>query len=757
MDTVFNAAIAISSGLYACLLIYVQIKRRQLRVGRLWLSTLVIFAALTDLLLIAQFESISQSFTHGFGLSALIISILAVYGYLVLKDIRDDTTPLPGIWLAISAIWLVGFLISGIITAPIAIGEGDWIVQAIKHPTASAWILLGGFLISSVILLSIALWSFYTASLPEIANRVLFWAVNCFTVLLGCLLMLSGTTTLILLGIITLLVGCAGVIYGSVTYQVFDIRNASNRAIRTTLLVGLTALIVFIALYITNGLNLAQTPESKILLGVIAIIVGSVYVPVRKLLELVIHPIFKGNLTDAGSVTREYSQQISQSVELGALVTAIINTLNKTMRIRRSGLLLVTDTGEGKVELQPMQGSFPELNNLKGVLYKKSPLYQQFATAQAPVSQFEMEFSPKYQDMLEIEHDYFQSLHTSAYAPIIIEGELTGILVCGSKINDSPFYLHDLELLATLANQTGVALRNARLVADLRKLNEDTALLNNGLASANQQMGKLDAVKTDFVTIASHELRTPLAQLRGYTDIMAALNEQGMLDIEKTSGMIDNMRKATERMEELIAAMLDVSQLDVNAMDLRFAQTTIESVVRMAVEPLTDAIKQRKLTLSARGLKGLPSIEADLQRLVQAFRNVVVNAIKFTPDKGRIEVTASLHTPESHNEPPAIMVAITDTGVGISAENIDLIFQKFFRGYDPGLHSTGTYKFMGAGPGLGLTIAKGVIEGHGGKIWAESPGHDEENFLGSTFYILLPLKSPDTIRRVAMEQKSQIN
>lgn len=89
------------------------------------------------------------------------------------------------------------------------------------------------------------------------------------------------------------------------------------------------------------------------------------------------------------------------------------------------------------------------------------------------------------------------------------------------------------------------------------------------------------------MTIASHELRTPLAQLRGYTDIMDALNEQGILDADKTSGMIDNMRKATERMEELIAAMLDVSQLDVNAMDLRFAQTTIETVVRMAVEPLT--------------------------------------------------------------------------------------------------------------------------------------------------------------------------
>ncbi|MEP6984516.1 MAG: histidine kinase dimerization/phospho-acceptor domain-containing protein, partial [Chloroflexota bacterium] len=628
-------------------------------------------AALTDLLLIPLFDTYHLPFTSGFGISALVIGILGVYGYLILKEIRADDSSLSRVWLALSTIWLVAFLISGISGS--TVGSGNWIVEAIQHPNVSALIFIGGFFVGSVILLGTALWSFYTASLPEIANRVLFWSVNCFTMLFGCFLLVSGTTLLILLGVITLLLGCAGVVYGSVTYQVIDIRNAFNRAIRTTLLVGLTAVMVFVALYITNGFNIPHTLEGILLLVVIAVVAATLYVPIRKLVELIINPIFRRNQIDAAFVTRQYSQQISLSVELDTLIGTIINTLS----VRRSGLILVNDTGEGKVELQPMQGSFAELNNLSGVLYKKSPLYQQFATAQAPVSQFEIEYSPKYQTMLKVERDFFQSLHTSAYAPIIVEGDLTGILVCGSKLNDSPFYPHDLALLATLANQTGVALRNARLVSDLRKLNDDTARLNNGLASANQQMGKLDAVKTDFVTIASHELRTPLAQLRGYTDIMDALNESGMLDTEKTSGMIDNMRKATERMEELIAAMLDVSQLDVNAMDLRFASTTIETVVRMAVEPLTDAIKQRKLTLSARGLKGLPPIEADLQRLVQAFRNVVVNAIKFTPDKGRIEVTASLHTPETHNEPPSIMVAITDTGVGISSENIDLIFQKF--------------------------------------------------------------------------------
>ena len=290
--------------------------------------------------------------------------------------------------------------------------------------------------------------------------------------------------------------------------------------------------------------------------------------------------------------------------------------------------------------------------------------------------------------------------------------------------------------------------RNVRLVADLRKLNSGMRMLNQSLEDAKVQLERLDSVKTDFITIASHELRTPLAQVRGYTDIMDALNERGSLDEDQIAGMVGNLRKASERMEELIGAMLDVSQLDVNAMDLHFAQTSLETAIRMAIEPLTDAIRERQLTLAARGLRGLPTIQADMQRLVQAFRNVVVNAIKYTPDGGRIEIKAALQPAEQPKEPDHLLITISDTGVGIDKENLALIFRKFYRAYDPSLHSTGAYKFMGAGPGLGLTIAQGVVEGHGGKIWAESPGHSMETFPGTTFYILLPITPPEDAKRV---------
>lgn len=291
-------------------------------------------------------------------------------------------------------------------------------------------------------------------------------------------------------------------------------------------------------------------------------------------------------------------------------------------------------------------------------------------------------------------------------------------------------------------------IRHAQLVAHLRQMNADMQALNSSLAEAKEQMQRLDKVKTDFITIASHELRTPLAQVRGYSEILDALNEEGALDAEQTAMMVGNLRRASERMEELIGAMLDVSQLDVDAMDLQFTETTLESVIRQAIEPLTDGIRQRRMMLSARGLKGLPPLQADSPRLVQAFRNIVVNAIKFTPDGGKIEITAKVEAVEKLSDKDHLLVMVRDTGVGIDQANLELIFRKFFRAYDPSYHSSGAYKFMGAGPGLGLTIAQGVIEGHGGKIWAESKGHDIEACPGTTFYVRLPLVPPDSAQRV---------
>ncbi|MEO8611436.1 MAG: GAF domain-containing sensor histidine kinase [Chloroflexota bacterium] len=751
MDSLLSVVILASTALHVILLVYVQIRGGQVRAGRLWLSLTILLSLLAGLMILAPDTlRLAEKLGRDFGLTLILGAMLITFGALIISDVRrratSRSTP---IWLGLGVIWLAALIASAFLSDAILVGKPDWLITAFNPPNPFSLTTLIGLAVTSMTLLGMAFYAFYAAPLPEVANRALYWVINIAVILLGIVLTISGTQTLVLLGLLTLFIGVAGALYAEVSYRVFDIRTSFSLAIGTALVVTITAMIIFVALYVTNTLNLGNDLEGNLLRATIALAVSIVYVPIRRVIELIISPILRGVSADPAIATRKYSQQVSKAFELDQLIRMATDTLNEVLKVRRSGILLVNDTGdEDKLELLVMiGGGFSDVKDKRGSISRTSPIYLQLSSG-TPLSQFDLDFGPKYKSAAENERQFFNALNMSAFAPVIVENALIGIVACGPKLNDAPYYQRDLELLVTLANQTGVALRNARLVADLRHMNNTMGRLNKGLESAKDQMEKLDSVKTDFVTIASHELRTPLAQMRGYTDIIDALNEQGMLDPDQTKGMVSNLRKATERMEELISAMLDVSQLDVNAMDLRFAQTSPESVVRLAIEPLTDAIKQRKLTLSARGLRGLPTIEADMQRLVQAFRNVVLNAIKFTPDGGRIEITANLQPSENGDGKDHILVAISDTGVGIDKENLELVFEKFFRAYDPGLHSTGTYKFMGAGPGLGLTIAKGVIEGHGGRIWAESPGHSMETYPGTTFYVLLPISPPENARRV---------
>jgi signal transduction histidine kinase len=752
MDSLFNAVILASIVLHGVLLAYTQIRGSQIRTGRVWLSLTILLSMLTALTtFMPPTTLVMDKYGRDFGLTLLLAIMLITFGGLVIQDVRRrKNNRTIRLWLGWGVVWLAALVASAFASDRLLVGQADWLITALNPPNLFSLVTLGGLAITGLVLLGVTFRAFYTAGLPEVANRALFWVIDSAVILLGIVLALSGTFTLIVLGTLALLIGVTGALYAEISYRVFDIRNGLNLAIRTALIVSSTALIVFVALYLSRSYQLQDTMESSLIMASLALAVSIIYVPVRGVIEWGVDRLSMGRYTDPTVATRRYSQQVSKAFELDQLVKVATETLNVSLKVRRSGMMLVSDTDSGdQLELRVMiAGGFSDVKDKKGFISRKSPVYQRLAGDKAPLSQFDMEFSPKYKTLSEAERTFFNGLNMSAYAPVIVEDSLIGVLACGPKLNDAPFYPRDLELLTTLANQTGVALRNARLVADLRHLNNSMTKLNEGLEDANAQMEKLDSVKTDFVTIASHELRTPLAQIRGYTDIIDALNDQGMLDQDQIRGMVANLRKASERMEELISAMLDVSQLDVNAMDLRFAQTSPESVIRLAIEPLTDAIKQRKLTLSARGLRGLPTIEADMQRLVQAFRNIVLNAIKFTPDNGRIEITASLQPAENGDGKDMIMVAIADTGVGIAKANLELIFEKFFRAYDPGLHSTGATKFLGAGPGLGLTIARGVIEGHGGKIWAESPGHNMETFPGTTFYVLLPVSPPENARRV---------
>ncbi len=643
-----------------------------------------------------------------------------------------------GLWLAASGCWFVLQIGADVLGGLPALGAVGWLGKVFAAGYLAGVVTLVGWVLIGLALSVESFYAFFTAHLPEVANRCLFWTTVIPTLLLGVILAATGSSWLVEVGWVLGLLAAAAAAYAVSSHRVLDVRRLLVIGLGFLVATLVTTLVIWGALLLGGSLTTGE-PGDVLALGGLALAVATLYVPLRRLAELLVQQIFRPR-RDPAQALRQYSQHITAVIDLEAVVQLAMQTLNSVVRVRPGGLILATTDEDGYVRLEPMvSGDQKVLPLIKGRLDPEGAIYRTLLVDYAPLLQFDLEYDRAYADTNPAERGFFEQLRMSAYAPIMAEGSIIGILASGPKLNDEPYQAADLEILATIASQTGIALRNARLVNDLRRLNLE-------LEDANQEFLNLDKVKTDFITIASHELRTPLAQIRGYTDILDALNEHGMLDPAQMGDMTHNLRKASERMEELISNMLDVSKIDVDAMDLHFAQTTMEAIIRLAIEPLTEAIRSRKLSLAARGLRGLPPIEADMQRLVQAFRNIIVNAVRYTPDGGQIDIRAEL---EQHDGiPDEIHVTICDSGIGIDKQYHDLIFEKFFRVADPSLHSTGATKFMGAGPGLGLTIARGMVEGHGGALWVESDGYDPQRLPGSTFHVVLPVHPPEDARRV---------
>jgi signal transduction histidine kinase len=263
------------------------------------------------------------------------------------------------------------------------------------------------------------------------------------------------------------------------------------------------------------------------------------------------------------------------------------------------------------------------------------------------------------------------------------------------------------------------------------------AHISSEMEKVQKQMERVDKSKSAFISVAAHELKTPLTLIEGYASMMEDLNQQGKA--ANLNGLLAGINTGIDRLRAIVDDMIDVSMIDNNLLQLNFQPMQISQMVDALCLELEETIRSRKLTIDIKDFTGNKEwIYMDAPRIMQALRNVINNAIKYTPDGGTITIDGRLL-------PGFVEVTVTDTGIGISAEDQAVIFEKFGQLGRVDLHSSGKTKFKGGGPGLGLPIARGILEAHGGSIWVESPGHDEFRHPGSTFHILVPARteSPD--------------
>lgn len=238
----------------------------------------------------------------------------------------------------------------------------------------------------------------------------------------------------------------------------------------------------------------------------------------------------------------------------------------------------------------------------------------------------------------------------------------------------------------------------------------------------NRMSGKLqqlDEMKIDFINRVSHDLRTPLTAIKEASDM---LMEGVYADSpEKQHQLLAITREECGRLIRSVNRILDLSRMEVKMMEYRFQPCSLMPLIQRTVLKLAPLAQSKQIELELCPVPDLPPVKIDDERIGQVLENLIGNAIKFTPDKGRVRVQAA---PMSKKR-EAVGVAVTDTGPGIPQADREYIFDKFSRVSSDGQSATGS--------GLGLAIAKHIVEDHGGKIWARSNSGS-----GSTFIFVLP-------------------
>jgi len=286
--------------------------------------------------------------------------------------------------------------------------------------------------------------------------------------------------------------------------------------------------------------------------------------------------------------------------------------------------------------------------------------------------------------------------------PIVYKGEALGVLEAVNKANHAHYTEDDLTILETLASQTAIALENTRLVDKVRQ--------------SLDEMSQLDRMKSDFIAIASHELRTPLGLILGHSTFLCEVVG------DEHRNQMEVIARNAMRLKEIIDSFGTMDNVQFGVATVRRRSISIRRIVEEVTEAFAEEVMQKNLSLRMDMGEDDLMVDGDATKISLALSNLVKNAITFTNPEGHIFIIAE-------RIPGYVKVAVIDDGVGIPAADLPRIFERFFQVES---HLTRRH----GGMGLGLSVAKVMIELHSGRIWAESMENK-----GSNFTFILPLDS----------------
>lgn len=271
-------------------------------------------------------------------------------------------------------------------------------------------------------------------------------------------------------------------------------------------------------------------------------------------------------------------------------------------------------------------------------------------------------------------------------------------------------------------------MKEVRRREEMEELNKKLNKVTKDLASANKELKRLDESKSEFLSISSHQLRTPLTIIKGYSSMLLEGSFGKMSKPVKES--VDKIFVSTERLINLVESLLNISRIEAGRIEFNIEPVDLTEVAKSMVNDFQEKAKARKLKLAFMSEEKVPKVAADAQKIKDIVSNIIDNAIKYTK-QGEIMVGL-------HQEGTSVVFCSQDTGIGMEADDIKRLFNKFTRGKDSNKVNT-------EGTGLGLYYARVLVENMGGRIWVESPGKNK----GSKFCFSLPMADRKQAKKIS--------
>jgi signal transduction histidine kinase len=705
--------------LLLCLLVLLQDFRRKTNVALALFSALLVSWLFAVSLLQTAIGAHIEFTRFVFVLGMWAGGTLAWFTYELISEIH----PLPlarrvlphGI--AIYVVMTVLTLVSPLIISGIEVRDGRMPVP-MYGSGYMLYILLVGFTINSIVMWLV---SGYRASVGPARQqlRIIAWTlgVSVFAAFLTNVLipLAVGNAQSALLFPIAVVIMIGGLSYAISRHGLLDIKAATVRSVAYLLSIATMAGIYFTLAYVASALVFRENVTTGISMSPVnvglALVLAFIFQPIKQLFDRITDKIFYRNQYDPNMFIAQLNSVLTRVADLDPLLRQASSVIVLTLKASTSLFVVyrnnAVDKALGTLSSQFSDADHEQLANVVDELPDEVCVVSRIAATSIDARRTK---------------DLLLRKHIALVVPLRSGDRVAGVLLLGEPLRGG-YSRQDIDVLDTIRGELVIAIQNARSVQEVRDLNttleQKVEAATRELRASNKRLMELDAMKDEFVSMASHQLRTPLTSVKGYIS-MVLEGDAGKISRSQRQ-LLQEAFTSSERMVHLIGDFLNVSRLQTGKFMVDQREADLAEITQQEVANMSQIAVSHSIKIVYKRPARFPVLYLDEGKIRQVIMNFIDNAIYYSPDATSVTVTLVV-------EDGDVVLRVIDKGMGVPEEAKQKLFTKFFR-------AENARKQRPDGTGVGLFLAKKVIDGHGGSIVFESTVGK-----GSTFGFRLPVK-----------------